>query len=41
MSATPRSVDFMDDQILAGLSDGTILELKDVVDKSDNPTLEI
>ena len=30
VTATPRSVDFMGDQILAGLSNGTILELKNV-----------
>lgn len=29
--ATPRSVDFMGDQILAGLSNGTVLELKNVL----------
>lgn len=27
VAATPRSVDFMDDSILSGLSNGTILEL--------------
>ena len=31
----------MDDQILAGLSDGTILELKNVVEQPESPTLEI
>ena len=31
VSATPRSVDFMCDKILAGLSNGTILELKNAL----------
>ena len=31
VQATPRSVDFMGDEILAGLSNGTILELKNVI----------
>ena len=35
VTATPRSVDFMGDKILAGLSNGTILELKNAF---TNPT---
>lgn len=31
VQATPRSVDFMGDEVLAGLSNGTILELKNVI----------
>lgn len=31
VEATPRSVDFMEDQILAGLANGSILELKNVL----------
>ena len=38
--AVPRSVDFMEDQILAGLSNGTILELKNVMTNPSAPTME-
>mmetsp|Transcript_1767 Transcript_1767/g.2704 ORF Transcript_1767/g.2704 Transcript_1767/m.2704 type:complete len:192 (-) Transcript_1767:872-1447(-) len=38
VEATPRSVDFMGDQILAGLANGTILELKNVL---SDPTAAI
>jgi len=36
VAATPISVDFMNDKILAGLSNGTILELVNVISDSEN-----
>ena len=39
--ATPRSVDFMDDQILSGLSNGTILELKNALSSPSAYSCEI
>ena len=41
VAATPRSVDFMDDQILAGLSNGTILELKNALSSPDTAVCEV
>ena len=39
--ATPRSLDFMDDSVLAGLSNGTILEIKNVISSPSTPEIEI
>ena len=41
MAATPRSVDLMEDKVLAGLSNGTILEIKGIMSDPKNLQCEI
>ena len=41
VAATPRSVDLMEDKVLAGLSNGTILEIKGIMSDPENLQCEI
>ena len=41
VAATPRSVDLMQDKVLSGLSNGTILELKGILTEPTNTQCEI
>ena len=41
VTATPRAVDFAEDQVLAGLANGTILEIKNVLSNPQAAQCEI